>query len=75
MASAVDRIWCSLWEQAGCCEPAVQGFLACWAGSWISFTQFAPPERALFCTKGFCGASGEATARCVNLYANMVAAC
>ena len=26
-------------------------------------------------TKGFCGARGDATARCVNLYADMVTAC
>ena len=38
------------------------------------FTQFAPPEGALLHTKGFCGASGEATARAVNLYADMGAA-
>ena len=30
---------------------------------------------ALLCTKGFCGASGEATARGVNLYEDMVTAC
>ena len=29
----------------------------------------------LFRTKGFSGASGEATARCVNLYEDMGAAC
>ena len=34
-----------------------------------------PPEGALLRTNGFCGASGEATARGVNLYEDMVAAC
>ena len=43
--------------------------------SRVTCTQFAPPERALLRTKGFCGASGDATARCVNLYADMVTAC
>ena len=33
------------------------------------------PEHALLRTKGFCGASGKATARGVNLYEDMVAAC
>ena len=28
VASAADRIWCSLWLHAGCCQPAVRGFLA-----------------------------------------------
>ena len=40
----------------------------------FTFTQFAPPGRALLRTKGFCGASGEATAHGENLYADMVAA-
>ena len=43
--------------------------------SCVTRTQFAPPERALFRTNGFCGASGDATAPGVNLYADMVAAC
>ena len=38
-------------------------------------THFTPPERALLRVKGFCGASGEATARGVNLYEDMAAAC
>ena len=41
----------------------------------LTYTHFTPPERDLLHTKGFCGASGEATARGVNLYAHMVAAC
>ena len=41
----------------------------------VTGTQFTPPARALFRTNGFCGASGEATARGTNLYADMVAAC
>ena len=58
VVSAVDKIWCSLWLHAGCCESVVRGFLACLAGSQVTFYQFASPERALFRTKGFCGASG-----------------
>ena len=39
--------------------------------SRVTRTQSAPPERALFRTNGFCGASWDATARGVNLYADM----
>jgi hypothetical protein len=75
-ASAVVRIWCSLWVHAGCCEPAVRGLFALLGEfSRVTCTQFAPPERTLFQTNGFCGASGDATARGVNLYVDMVAAC
>ena len=74
VASAVDRIWCSLSVRAGCCDLAVQGFLARLSGS-RTCTHVAPPERARLRTKGFCGASGEATARGVNLSEDMVADC
>ena len=40
-----------------------------------SCTHFTPPERALLRSNCFCGASGEVTARGVNLQADMVAAC
>ena len=40
----------------------------------VTCTHSAPPERALLRVNGFCGASGEATARGVNLYEDMVAA-
>ena len=33
------------------------------------------PQSEPFCVNGFCGASGEATARGVNLYEDMAAAC
>ena len=76
VASAVVRMSCSLCVHAGCCEPAVRGLFALLADfSRVTCTQFAPPERALFRTKGFCGASGDATARGVDLYDDMVAAC
>ena len=76
VASAADRIWCSLWLHAGCCEPAEQGLLAWLADVHrLTCTHFASPECAVLRTRGFCAASGEATARCVNLYADMVAAC
>ena len=76
VASAVVRMSCSLCVHAGCCEPAVRGLFALLADfSRVTCTQFAPPERALFRTKDFCGASGDATARGVNLYDDMVAAC
>ena len=65
----------SWWVHAGCCEPIVRGFLACLAGCRVTGTCSAPPERALLRIKGFCGASGEATARGVNLYADIVATC
>ena len=66
-ASAVVRIWCSLWVHAGCCEPAVRGLFALLGDvSRVTCTQSAPPERALFRTYGFCGASGDARARGVN---------
>ena len=29
----VVRIWWSLWVHAGCCEPAIRGFLACLVGT------------------------------------------
>ena len=54
-----------------------QSFVQCtemsfhWGGGGYVY----PPERALLRTKGFCGASGEATARGENLYADMVTAC
>ena len=52
------------------------GFLAFLPGSSrLTCTQFTPPGRALLRTKCFCGASGKAAARGVNLYADMVAAC
>ena len=57
---------------ASCCEPAVRGFFARLPGS-CTCTHLTPPERALLRTKGFGGASGEATTRGVNLYADMVA--
>ena len=41
----------------------------------VTCTHSAPPERALLCVSGFCGASGEAAARGVNLYEDMAAAC
>ena len=73
-ASEADGIWCSLWSHAGYCEPlcifAVLGVFR-----RLTRTQVEPPERALLRTKGFCGASGDATARGVNLYPDMVAAC
>ena len=68
-----QAIGCEVHE--GCCESAVRGFLACLAGCRVTFLQVSPPECALLRTKGFCGASGEATARGVNLYVDMVAAC
>ena len=75
-ASEADRTWCSAWSHAGCCEPPARGFFAGLADMrWETCTHSAPPEHALLRTKGFCGASGEAIARCVNLYADMVAAC
>ena len=75
-ASAVVRIWCSLWVHAGCCEPAVRGLFALLGDlSCVTRTQSAPPERAPFRTNGFCGACGDATTPAVNLYADMVAAC
>ena len=43
--------------------------------SRLTCTHFTAPQRALLRTKGFCGASGEATARGESLYADMVAAC
>ena len=58
-ASAVDRIWCSSWEHAGWCEPAVRGFSACLAGHRVTRTHSAPPERALLRTKGFCVHRGK----------------
>ena len=55
---------------------AVRGFFARLPGSCrVTRTHCAPPERALLRAKGFCGASGEATARGVNLYEDMAAAC
>ena len=74
-ASVVDKMSCSVWAHAGCCDPPVRGFLARESGRRVTGTQVSPPDRALFRTKGFSGASGEATARCVNLYEDMVAAC
>ena len=76
VASAVVRMACSLWEHAGGCEREVRGFFAFLPGSSRdTCTQFTPQERALLRVKGFCGASGEATARGVNLYEDMAAAC
>ena len=67
---------CSLWVHVGCCKPAVRGLLAGLAKvRRQTCTHFAPPEHALLRTKGFSGASGEATARGLNLFADMVAAC
>ena len=63
-----------LWVHAGCCKPAVWGSFAWLPGRCqVTCTHSAPPERALLRTKGFY-ASGEATARDVNLYADMIAA-
>ena len=60
----------------GCVFRSQNGFLAWLPGSCrVTRTHCAPPERALLCAKGFCGASGEATARGVNLYEDMAAAC
>ena len=68
-------LW-ALWEHVGGCERAVRGFLARLPGSCrVTRTHCAPPERALLRAKGFCGASGEATVRDVNLYEDMAAAC
>ena len=76
VASAVVRMSCSLWEHAGGCEREVRGFFAWLPGSCrATCTHLTPPERALLRVKGFCGASGEATARGVNLYEDMAAAC
>ena len=76
VALAVVRMACSLWEHAGGCEREVRGFFAFLPGSSRdTCTQFTPPERALLRVKGFCGVSGEATARGVNLYEDMAAAC
>ena len=67
---------CSLWEHAGGCEREVRGFFARLPGSCqVTCTHPAPPERALLRVNGFCGASGEATARGVKLYEDMAAAC
>ena len=76
VASAVVRMSCSLWEHVGGCERAVRGFLAWVPGSCrVTRTHCAPPERVLLRAIGFCGASGEATARGVNLYEDMAAVC
>ena len=57
MASMDVNTWCCLWVHAGCCETAVRAFFALlWDHSRVTRTQFAPPERALFRTNGFCGA-------------------
>ena len=72
VASAVVRMSCSLWEHAAGCEREVRGFFAFLPGSSRdTCTHFTPPERALLRVKGFCGASGEATACGVNLYEDM----
>ena len=61
---------------AGGCGREVWGFFAWLPGSCrATCTHSAPPERALLRVNGFCGASGEATARGVNLYEDMAAAC
>ena len=44
----VDRIWWSSWVHAGCCELAIRGFLACLAGSRVTFIQVSP-QSVLFC--------------------------
>ena len=76
VASAVVRMPCSLWVHAGGSEREVRGFYAWLPGSCrVTCTHSAPPERALLHINGFCGASGEATARGVNLYEDMAAAC
>jgi len=76
VASAIYRMWCSLGVHAGCWDSAVQRFLARLPGSVrLTCTHSTPPERVLLRTKGLCGASGEATARGVNLYEDMAAAC
>ena len=63
-------------EHAGGCERAVQGFFARLPrSSRVTRTHCAPPGRALLRAKGFCGASGEATACGPNLYEDMAAAC
>ena len=54
--------------------PACTGFLGL-LGRTPSHTHPLCTPCALLRTKGFWGASGEATARCVNLYAAMVLAC
>ena len=72
-ASAVVRIWWLLWVHVGCCKPAVRGLFAGLTDvHQLTCTHFAPPECALWRTKGFWGASGEATARGVNLCADVV---
>ena len=75
-ASEADRIWCSSWSHAGCCEPPVRCFFAVLGVLMrLTCTQVAAPERALLRVKDCCGASGDATARGVNLYPDMVAVC
>ena len=64
----------------GCMQVAVNWtYKAFWPGCRVGADSPAPTphpsKRALLCTKGFCGASGEATARGVTLYKGMVAAC
>ena len=53
----------------------VPRFQPYWLPGSCTCTHLTPPERALLRTKGFCGALGEATARGVNLYVDMAAAC
>ena len=76
VASVVVTMSCSLSEHAGGCERAVRGFFAWLPGTCrATRTHRAPPERAFLRVNGFCGASGEATTRGVNLYEDMAAAC
>ena len=76
MASAFATMSCSLSVNVGGCEREVRGFFASLPGPCrCNRTHCAPPKRALLRTKGVCGASREATARGVNLYVDMVAAC
>ena len=76
VASAVVRMACSLWEHADGCEREVRGFFAFLpAHPETPAPTLHPQSEPFLRVKGFCGASGEATARGVNLYEDMAAAC
>ena len=73
--SLPERIWCSGCLHEGCFERAWRVFFVLSSRVQVTLTHSALSERALFRTKGFRGASGEAAARCKNLYVHMVSGC
>ena len=74
MASEADRSGVPRGRMQVAVIRLYEAFLRCWVGHATNLHPLFTPGACSF-AKGFCGASGDATAHGENLYTDMVTAC